>query len=133
MNIDGSGNPSLSTVWKSTSGGTSPIVANGVLYYAASGHLRGLSPATGTVLWDSAQIGNVHWQSPVVANGMVYVTDQSATLSGFGGVSATTPVPALPVRDVAAMAIALLVGAMFKARRAGPAVARGARRAGGQP
>ena len=42
-----------------------------------------LDPVTGNVLWTTTQIGGVHWESPVVANGMLYMTDESARLTAF--------------------------------------------------
>jgi outer membrane protein assembly factor BamB len=105
LSIDGSGNPSLTKVWQS-SGGNSPLIANGVLYVASSGSLRALDPATGTQLWQSTAIGTLHWASPVVANGMLYIGNQGAQLLAFG--LATSPVPALP-RSVFWVALATLI------------------------
>jgi hypothetical protein len=69
------------------------------------------------VLWDNTQIGNLHWQSPVVANGMVYIADQSGALSAFGGVSAPQGVPALPLSYVLLLAVALLGGVGYAGTR----------------
>jgi hypothetical protein len=80
--LDGSGNPSLQSQW--TAGwGTSPILANGVLYYARSGLISALDPTTGSVLWSSNQVGSIHWQSPVVVNGVLYLEDQAGHLTAF--------------------------------------------------
>ena len=81
--VNGSGQPSLSLVWKNALGGFSPLVANGVLYYAGSNALRALNPLTGASLWSSNLIGGIHWESPVVANGILYITDESAHLTAF--------------------------------------------------
>jgi hypothetical protein len=78
--VDASGNPSLSAQWSSTDGGTSPVIANGTLYYAASHALRALDATTGQVIWSDNQIGNVHWQSPIVVNGRIYMIDQTSKL-----------------------------------------------------
>ncbi len=84
LTLDGStGQPNLRVVWQKPDGGTSPIVANGVLYYAGSSHLEALDPQTGSTLWSTTQIGHIHWQSPLVADGTVYVTDESGALIGF--------------------------------------------------
>ena len=80
--LDGSGNPSLVSRW-TAGAGTSPIVANGVLYYARSGLVSALNPATGSVLWSSNQVGSIHWQSPVVINGILYLEDQAGHLTAF--------------------------------------------------
>lgn len=75
--------PRLNPAWQNSGGGTSPIVANGVLYYAGSGHLSALDPETGQGLWSTPQVGGIHWQSPIVAGGMLYLTDESSSLSAF--------------------------------------------------
>ena len=80
--LDGSGNPSLVSRWTAGSG-TSPLIANGVLYYARSGLVSALNPVTGSLLWSSNQVGSIHWQSPVVVNGALYLEDQSGNLSAF--------------------------------------------------
>jgi outer membrane protein assembly factor BamB len=86
--IDAGGAPSLVERWNSTQGGSSPLVANNVLYYAGSNALRALEPTTGSLLWSTTQIGSVHWESPIVANGVVYVTDESGQLTAFAPPSA---------------------------------------------
>ena len=80
--VDGAGNPSLQGRWTAGSG-TSPIVANGVLYYARSGLISALNPTSGALLWSSSQIGGIHWQSPMVANGVLYLEDQNGKLTAF--------------------------------------------------
>jgi len=80
--FDAKGNPSLATQWHNGTNGASPLVANNVLYFAGSG-LHALEPTTGTSLWNTTQIGSIHWQSPVVACSAVYVLDQSSQLSKF--------------------------------------------------
>jgi hypothetical protein len=95
--FDANGNPSLAKVWQSSNAGTSPLIANGVLYVAVSGSLRALDPATGTQLWQNTQIGSIHWASPVVANGMLYIGNQSAQFTAFGlGTGTTLSAPVLP-------------------------------------
>jgi hypothetical protein len=83
------GVPSLAMQWKTANGGFSPLVANNVLYYAGPLFIRALDPASGTQLWiDTAKVGDIHWQSPVVANGVLYITDQSSHLTAYSlGVS----------------------------------------------
>jgi len=86
LEFDSTGAPSLQPRWLRGSGGTSPLIANGVLYYAASGHLWALDPTTGAQLFDGATVGTVgpiHWQSPVVANGVVYIEDMDSHLRAF--------------------------------------------------
>jgi outer membrane protein assembly factor BamB len=81
--IASGGVPSLVEQWHSSQGGSSPLVANNVLYYAGANALSALDLATGNALWTTTQIGGVHWQSPVVANGIVYMTDESGGLTAF--------------------------------------------------
>ncbi len=81
--IDAAGNPTLAAQWQVSPGGTSPLVANGVVYVARSNLLRALEPTTGNGLWSTNQIGNVHWESPVVANGVLYATDDSGQITAF--------------------------------------------------
>lgn len=74
--------PVLTKVWQNGTGGTSPVVANGVLYYF-SGSVNALDPTTGTVLWADSSPGGVHWESPIVVNGRIYVTDESGALWAY--------------------------------------------------
>jgi hypothetical protein len=84
----------LSQVWKANvtlgRSGTSPVVRNGVVYAAATDELVALDAATGATL-GSATIGGVHWESPMIAHGVVYVADENDNLTAFQIVpSATT-------------------------------------------
>jgi len=85
-----SGNPSLTPRWTDATGGSSPIVANGILYYAGSAGVRALDPTTGSLLWSDASIAGIHWESPIVVNGRLYVTDEASQLWAYG------PNPAAP-------------------------------------
>ena len=51
--VDASGNPSLVSQWQSTSGGTSPLIVDGILFHASSSSIRALNPRTGAVLWSN--------------------------------------------------------------------------------
>lgn len=76
--------PTLSAVWQLPTGGTSPIVANGVLYYLTAHGARALDPTTGAVLWaDTATTVKVHWQSPIIAGGRLYYPDNSGHLTAY--------------------------------------------------
>ena len=82
--VDGAGMPSLATQWtNSGTGGTSPLVANDILYHARSGSIRALDPVTGSLLWSSTHVGGIHWESPIVSNGWLYVTDEASHLTAF--------------------------------------------------
>jgi hypothetical protein len=74
------GMPSLSGRWSSTTGGTSPVVANGNLYYLSAGIARALDARTGALIWSDSRIGTIHWQSPIVVNGRLYIIDQTSKL-----------------------------------------------------
>jgi outer membrane protein assembly factor BamB len=119
LGFDAGGNPSLTMIWKIPSGGTSPVIANGVLYVAASANIRALDPVTGTQLWNDTTIGNIHWASPIVANATLYVSDgtgSSGEVSAYGlGNAAPAPAPALP-RSCVWLALATML--FFGARQA---------------
>ena len=83
LGLGANGKPVLQSVWQDRSGGFSPIVANNVLYYAGTGGIRALNPTDGTELWSDAGIGGIHWESPIVANGVLYITDESKHLTGY--------------------------------------------------
>ncbi len=82
--FDGSGNPSLVPQWVTYQPGASPVVANGIVFYAGANLIQALDPTTGVVLWQDTGIGGIHWQSPVVANGMLYILDSNQQLSAYG-------------------------------------------------
>jgi outer membrane protein assembly factor BamB len=83
LTVDGSGTPSLVPRWTTLSSGTSPVVANGIVYYAGTAGLRGLDPTTGSLLWSEVSIGGIHWESPIVVQGRLYVTDENGRLWAF--------------------------------------------------
>jgi PQQ-like domain len=70
--LAGSGaNPRLSVAWRSGDGGTSPVIAGGLLYvYDPSGSLDVYQPASGRKLV-SLPAGSGHWNSPIVVGGRV--------------------------------------------------------------
>jgi hypothetical protein len=82
--VDAGGNPSLTAVWQIGGSGGSPLVANNVLYYATNNNLHALSPTTGVQLFEGALPNGIHWQEPVVANGVVYIADNGGKLTAFG-------------------------------------------------
>jgi hypothetical protein len=90
--INGAGQPSLAVRW--TSGGfsgTSPIVANNVLYYGGCGGICALAPTTGQILWSSPlSIGCCMggWANPIVVNGRLFVTGGSFTIFALDAIFA---------------------------------------------
>ena len=61
----------LTEVWKASHGGTSPVVAGGLLYvYDPGGSLDVYLPASGKLL-ASMNAGRGHWSSPIVTDGRI--------------------------------------------------------------
>jgi hypothetical protein len=61
----------LTLAWRNTSGGTSPVIAGGLLFvYDATGALRVYQPATGTLV-TTLPAGPGHWNSPIIADGRI--------------------------------------------------------------
>ncbi|MGI8827969.1 MAG: NBR1-Ig-like domain-containing protein, partial [Chloroflexota bacterium] len=87
--FDGSGNPSLVSQWLTYQPGASPLIANGIVFYAAGNLIQALDPTTGAVLWRDTDIGGIHWQSPIVVNGMLYILDNNQTLTAYGVAAAS--------------------------------------------
>jgi hypothetical protein len=85
VTADGGGTPALAPVWTQGAGGTSPVVANGVLFYVGSAGLQAVSVKDGAVLFHDTgpAAAGIHWQSPIVVNGRVYVTDQGGNLFAY--------------------------------------------------
>ena len=77
------GNPSLASQWNIGVTGSSPIVANGVLYLAGGSGITAFNPVTHAPLWHDTQIGSIHWESPIVADGALYITDGAGTISAY--------------------------------------------------
>lgn len=84
----------LTPAWRSTAGytngeGTSPVVADGIVFIAMDNNLLALDSVSGHELWSSKlasagkTIGPVHWQSPIVANGMVFCSDQNGMVTAY--------------------------------------------------
>lgn len=89
LGLDGNHRPLLTSRWTKLASSTSPIIANGMLYNAGACTGGGTcisarNPLTGSVLWSSPTIGAVHWQSPILVNGALYITDNNAKLWKFG-------------------------------------------------
>jgi len=91
------GAPSLVKQWQSSLGGSSPLVANNVLYFANATTIRALDPRTGNLLWsDATKISGNHWQSPMVFNATLYVTDEGNHLTAYALRPPVTPTQTLP-------------------------------------
>ena len=88
LGLDANNRPKLSMRWSKSGSATSPIIANNVLYSAgscASGTcVTARNPLSGNTLWTSPAIGGVHWQSPILVDGALYITDSNGALWKFG-------------------------------------------------
>lgn len=87
---NGQGHSSLQLAYTNSNSGSSPLIANGILFLQSNGVLYATNPTTGAILWKSTQpsaggtIGGLHWQSPIVVNGTVYVPDNAGHLTAYG-------------------------------------------------
>lgn len=93
LQVGAGGAPTLVPAWTSGTGGTTPIVAGGVLFYLSKSGVRALNPATGAQLWtDAAGAAGLHWQSPIVANGRLYFPDGGGKLRAYALPKGSEPV-----------------------------------------
>jgi PQQ-like domain len=123
--VDADGNPTIFAQWSRAGagdGGTSPVVANGILYYAGGGGLHALDPVTGATLFSDPRLGAVHWQSPIVVNGRLYLTDLDGSLWAW-----EPPAPGLTFHPLGA-ACTLVDTRGAAGPGGGPALAGGATR-----
>jgi outer membrane protein assembly factor BamB len=68
----------LQQVWHNRNGGTSPVIAGGLLYvYDPAGGLRVYEPETGRQL-AALDCGNGHWNSPIVVDGRIALPEGNA-------------------------------------------------------
>jgi hypothetical protein len=70
-------NGTLAKAWSNGSDGTSPVVAGGLLFVQGQGAIRVYAPATGRLI-ATLPCGDVHWQSPIVADGRVIASEGNA-------------------------------------------------------
>jgi outer membrane protein assembly factor BamB len=78
-------NGRLHQVWSNGTGGTSPVLAGGLLYVQWAGDIRIYAPATGAVV-GNLPIGDAHWQSPIVVDGRVAAGEGNANNHQTSGV-----------------------------------------------
>ena len=77
-------NPQLVERWMSSaSGDSSAVVANGVVFTVGTNRITALDAETGAELWSDTRIGRIHWESPIVVNGAVYVTDFDGMVTAY--------------------------------------------------
>jgi hypothetical protein len=76
----------LHSVWRNGNGGTSPVIAGGLLWvYDAGGGLRVYEPSTGKLL-TTLSAGGGHWNSPIVIDGRVALPEGDANDHATSGV-----------------------------------------------
>jgi hypothetical protein len=76
----------LAQEWKNRNGGTSPVVAGGLLYvYNPHGGLRVYDPVKGTQVAD-LESGSGHWNSPIVIDGKIALPEGNANKHASTGV-----------------------------------------------
>jgi len=76
----------LQEVWKNRNGGTSPVVAGGLLYvYDTDGGLRVYEPQSGKQI-AKLECGGGHWNSPIIVDGRIALPEGSANSHRQSGV-----------------------------------------------
>ncbi len=94
LQTNSSGLSQLKSIWQVSPGnssgeGSSPVVADGLVFVAFDSALVALDALSGKELWSSAEtraggtIGPIHWESPIVVNGWVYCSDQNGNLTAY--------------------------------------------------
>jgi outer membrane protein assembly factor BamB len=67
-----------------------PVVANGLVFTADGGchsdtcNLVARDARTGALLWSSPFLDELHWQSPILVDGALYITDSNGLMWKFG-------------------------------------------------
>jgi putative pyrroloquinoline-quinone binding quinoprotein len=76
----------LHSVWRNGNGGTSPVIAGGLLYvYDPGGGLRVYQPASGKLV-TTLSAGGGHWNSPIATDGRVALPEGNANDHATSGV-----------------------------------------------
>jgi outer membrane protein assembly factor BamB len=87
----------LVEVWQNSNGGTSPVIAGGLLYvYDPKGGLRLYEPTKGNQL-ANLESGSGHWNSPIVVNGKIALPEGNANQHATSGV---LDIWSLPAKDM---------------------------------
>jgi outer membrane protein assembly factor BamB len=76
---------SLHEAWSNGNGGTSPVLAGGLLYVQWSGGIRVYLPTSGRQV-GVLPIGSAHWQSPIAVDGRVAAAEGNANDHATSGV-----------------------------------------------
>ena len=84
----------LVEMWKNGNGGTSPVIAGGLLYvYDPKGGLRIYEPTKGNQIAD-LETGPGHWNSPIVVEGKIALPEGNANQHASSGVLDIWSLPA---------------------------------------
>jgi outer membrane protein assembly factor BamB len=75
----------LHSAWANGNGGTSPVLAGNLLYVAGNGAVKVYVPTNGQQV-ATLPSGPVHWQSPIVAGGLVISAEGNANDHATAGV-----------------------------------------------
>jgi hypothetical protein len=76
----------LVAMWKNGNGGTSPVIAGGLLYvYDPNGELRIYEPTKGNQI-AALETGPGHWNSPIVVDGKIALPEGNANDHASSGV-----------------------------------------------
>jgi outer membrane protein assembly factor BamB len=87
-------NGKLVQKWKNSNGGTSPVIAGGLLYvYDPKGGLYIYKPADGNQIAD-LESGSGHWNSPIVVDGKIALPEGNANQHASTGVLDIWSLPA---------------------------------------
>ena len=87
---DNQGHTTLQLAYQNANAGSSPFIANSILYVQGNGVIWATNPTTGAVLWSSSQpsaggsIGGLHWQSPIIVNGTIFAVDNNGKMYAYG-------------------------------------------------
>ncbi|MEP7284133.1 MAG: hypothetical protein ABI947_00030 [Chloroflexota bacterium] len=83
LTFDSDGMPKLNLMWKNTNPCKTPLVANDIIYCAGFKNIWAFDPLDGKWLWGDYPIGDIHWQTPIVVNGVLYITDEAKILHAY--------------------------------------------------
>ncbi len=76
----------LQRIWRNANGGTSPVLAGGLLYvYDPRGGLRVYEPDTGRAL-ATLDCGAGHWNSPIIVDGRIVLPEGNANARQTSGI-----------------------------------------------
>jgi outer membrane protein assembly factor BamB len=79
-------NGQLTEIWRNSTGGTSPVIAGGLLYiYNPKGGLQVYDPMSGTMI-AKLECGSGHWNSPIAVDGRIALPEGNANNHATSGV-----------------------------------------------